>query len=82
MITIEAVYTSGILRPLKPLEMEEGTRLEVIIANGAPPIQATSATQTPAQILGAIAALPLEGGPNGFSGSEHDSILYGEQGAR
>ena len=31
---------------------------------------------SPAQILGAIAALPIEGDPSTFSGQDHDQILY------
>lgn len=34
--------------------------------------------KTPAEILSEIAALPLEGKTDKFSGRDHDRILYGE----
>lgn len=34
--------------------------------------------KTPAEILAEIAALPIEGKTDKFSGRDHDKILYGE----
>ena len=69
---IEAVYERGVIRPVEPLELPEGTRLDVTInihENHRPNGNA-------AQFLAEIAALPLEGASDSFSGREHDSILY------
>jgi len=69
---IEAIYEHGIIRPVKPLELPEGSRLDVIvIIHEKPRINGNAAS-----ILAEIAALPLEGASDAFSGREHDSILY------
>ena len=69
---IEAVYEHGMIRPLQPLELPEGARLDVIVITHEQPKTNGSA----AEILAEIAALPLEGPTDAFAGREHDSILY------
>jgi predicted DNA-binding antitoxin AbrB/MazE fold protein len=69
---IEAVYEKGIIRPLEPLELPEGARLDVIVITHE---QAKTNGNT-AEMLAEIAALPLEGSSDAFAGREHDSILY------
>jgi predicted DNA-binding antitoxin AbrB/MazE fold protein len=70
---IEAIYERGVLRPLEPLSLPEGSRLGVIIISR----DGVSENGVAASILLAeIAALPLEGKSDTFSGREHDSVLY------
>jgi predicted DNA-binding antitoxin AbrB/MazE fold protein len=69
---IEAVYEHGLIRPLQPLDLPEGARLDVIVITH----DQHKANGNAAEILAEIAALPLEGSNDAFSGSEHDSILY------
>ena len=69
---IEAVYEQGIIRPLQPLELAEGTRLDLIVITHEQP----KTNGNTAEILAEIAALPLEGSNDAFAGREHDSILY------
>ena len=69
---IEAVYEHGMIRPLEPLQLPEGARLDVIVITHEQPEKNGNA----AEILSEIAALPLEGSPDAFTGREHDSILY------
>jgi predicted DNA-binding antitoxin AbrB/MazE fold protein len=69
---IEAVYEQGRLRPLEPLELPEGARLRLILVTR----EEASARRSPAEILAEIASLPLEGEDDGFSGRDHDSVLY------
>ncbi|HKY45799.1 MAG TPA: antitoxin family protein [Pyrinomonadaceae bacterium] len=71
---IEAVYEQGIIRPLQPLELPDGTRLDLIVITHEQP----KTNGNVAEILAEIAALPLEGegASDGFAGREHDSILY------
>jgi hypothetical protein len=33
--------------------------------------------RTPAEIMAEIAAMPMESSPDGFSGEDHDRVLYG-----
>lgn len=69
---IEAIYEHGVIRPLQPLELPEGSRLDLIVITHEQP----KANGNAAKILAEIAALPLEGPSDDFSGREHDSILY------
>lgn len=70
---IEAVYENGVLRPAQPIELAEGEHLDLILITR----DATgSQNGTASKSLAEIAALPLEGSSDGFSGSEHDEVLY------
>ena len=70
-ITTEAVYEKGILRPVHPIPLAEGTQVEVIIVS-----EPDKTDQHPAEVLAQIAAMPQEGSHQPFSGREHDSLLY------
>jgi predicted DNA-binding antitoxin AbrB/MazE fold protein len=37
-ITIQAVYEGGVLRPVQPLDLPEGTTVEVTIVQQSPPL--------------------------------------------
>ncbi|HET6977887.1 MAG TPA: antitoxin family protein [Pyrinomonadaceae bacterium] len=69
---IEAVYEQGLIRPLQPLELPEGTHLDLIVITHEQP----GTNGNAAEILAEIAALPLEGATDDFDCREHDSILY------
>ena len=75
--TIEAIYEQGVLRLLQPLSLADGTRVEIIVITQ----ELTAEDRTPADILAAIAALPMEADGEEFSGRDHDKILYGDKGA-
>jgi len=75
MKEIEAIYEGGILRPVEPLVLPEGTRLELILVNRDKPSKNGGNAST---ILAELAALPLEGSADPFSGRDHDSVLYSE----
>ena len=53
---IKAVYEQGLIRPLQPLELPEGTPLDLIVITHEKP----KTTGNAAEILAEIAALPLE----------------------
>ncbi|MDQ3063754.1 MAG: antitoxin family protein [Acidobacteriota bacterium] len=76
--TISAVYENGTLILNEPLAVSDGVKVEVIVLLPKDKKQ----EKTPAEILSELAALPIEGKPDSFSGSDHDKILYGEDGAR
>jgi predicted DNA-binding antitoxin AbrB/MazE fold protein len=76
--TVEAIYEQGVLRLIQPLSLAEGTRVAVIVFTREP----TAEGGTPADILAAIAALPMEADGEEFSGRDHDKILYGDKGAQ
>ena len=69
---IEAVYEQGVIRPLEPLGLPEGTRIDLTVITH----EQTETNGNAAEILAEIAALPLEDSTDDFAGREHDSILY------
>jgi predicted DNA-binding antitoxin AbrB/MazE fold protein len=76
--TVEAVYEKGVLRLPQPLSLVEGERVAVMVITR----ESTAEVKKPADILAAIAALPVDAGGEEFSGRDHDQILYGDKGAR
>jgi predicted DNA-binding antitoxin AbrB/MazE fold protein len=69
---VEVIYEQGRLRPLEPIELAEGARLRVVLIT----VDDSGGPKAPADVLSEIAALPLEGSAEQFSGREHDSVLY------
>jgi len=57
--TITAIYEKGVFRLMQPIELPEGTNVEIIVIS-------TSSVQkrSQADILAEIAALPLENNPD------------------
>ena len=76
-MTVEAIYEQGVLRLKEPVSLEDGAQVEVIVIIRDPAPGKAKA----AKILADIAALPLEGDGEEFSGRDHDRILYGSGGA-
>lgn len=81
-LTVEAIYEDGMLRLSRPIDIANGSRVEVVVTSnpaGGPPsaAQPTHHKRTPAELIAEIAAMPMESSPDGFSGRDHDKILYG-----
>ena len=70
--TIEAIYEHGLLRPLAPLALSEGQRVQVSLAAEEP-----TAPRNVGSILAEIAALPVEGSGDPFTSRDHDRYIYG-----
>jgi predicted DNA-binding antitoxin AbrB/MazE fold protein len=77
--SITAVFEAGLLRPTTPLDLAEGTRVELIVISDGRNGQQSG--HSAASILAEIAALPTSGGDPRTS-QDNDKVLYGEQGAR
>ncbi len=71
--TISAIYENGTLVLEEPLPVSEGSKVEIIVVS-----KAAKQKRTAAQILAELAALPLEGKTDKFSGRDHDKALYGD----
>ena len=71
---IEAVYENGVLRPVHPINLREGEHLQLIVVTPRDAPQNGNAAAS----LAEIAALPIEGDSDAFSGRDHDTILYPE----
>jgi predicted DNA-binding antitoxin AbrB/MazE fold protein len=73
-MALEAIYEKGTLKLSEQIEIEDGTKVQVIII----PEDFNSAENQPFSLLQEIAQLPLEGKTDDFSGQDHDRILYSE----
>jgi hypothetical protein len=77
---LDTVIHDGKLAINTPLPFPEGTRVHVIIERERQ-IDLTKVAPDPrraAQLLAEIAAMPQEG-PGGFSGEDHDQVLYSRE---
>lgn len=73
---IDAVYEGGVLRPVEPVDLDEGARVRLLVVRERQP------GKTPAEIMAEIAALPLETDREIETASrDHDRFLYGERDA-
>ncbi len=81
--TVPAIYDAGVFRPLEPIELADGTRVEVQVPTPAsptelPPEELSRQQAAIAEMLAEIERLPIEGPDDGFSGRDHDKVLYGQ----
>ena len=77
---ITAVVEQGRLRPTVPLDLPEGTEVQIEILPAAP-AEPPKPRRNVKELVAEIIALPTLGGdPN--TSRDHDRILYGENGAR
>ena len=70
-MSVSAVYEDGVLRLLNPLPLPSGTEVEVIVAE-----KKSVDPEEVLRVLLEIAALPSNDPKDGFSGAQHDDILY------
>ena len=69
--TITAIFEHGVFRPLETIDLPEGKKVEMLLlARKAPSIE------TSLRALDEIARLPIESENDGFSGADHDAVLY------
>jgi predicted DNA-binding antitoxin AbrB/MazE fold protein len=76
--TMEAIYANGRLQLARPVDIPDGTTVDVIVIAPGEQVPATEA----ASVLQRIASLPTEPGTEGFSGEDHDLVLYPRCGER
>lgn len=81
---IPAIFDSGVFRPLKPVELAEGTPVVVQVPQTTPPAELSPEELEQQQtaikkMLAEIESLPIQEPDDGFSGRDHDKILYGKQ---
>ena len=82
--TVTAIFDAGVFRPLQPVDLAPGTQVEVQV-----PIKGDQAAtdelsaeelarqrQAIEEMIARIESLPPEGPDDGFSGQDHDKILY------
>lgn len=80
MESIPAIFESGVFRPLVPLQLDDGARVQLSVEATAPPVahDATLERQGKwiASMIEEAQSLPLESKGEAFSGSDHDAALY------
>jgi len=77
-IQIDAIYERGVFRPASPVELEEGAKVVLNVDTET----RLNAPQRLVAALAEIAGMPSQSPDDGFSGADHDDLLYGPQGAR
>jgi predicted DNA-binding antitoxin AbrB/MazE fold protein len=87
MQDIDAIFDNGVFRPLTPPIIPDGTRVRLRVedANGtaSSPADERMAGSERAELdefRRLMAELPIEGPGDGFSGADHDRVLYGRSG--
>jgi predicted DNA-binding antitoxin AbrB/MazE fold protein len=76
MVTrVHAIYRNGAFFPEGPLSVPDGAKVELTVESADPPAALAAA-------LDKIADLPQGGAEDGFSGADHDRVLYPKRGAR
>ena len=80
--TIPAIYDAGVFRPLEPVDLAEGTQVQVQVPTAEPlvelsPEELAHQQAAIAEFLAEMEAIPDEGPDDGFSGRDHDKVLYG-----
>jgi predicted DNA-binding antitoxin AbrB/MazE fold protein len=79
-MTVKVIYESGVLRPLQPLDLDEGQEIDINL----PTIQKRSGPD-PDYIERLLTQFAADYEPTGqvdTAGMDHDKILYSERGAR
>ena len=67
---VHAIYRGGVFLPESPVPVAEGSEVELTVTQNA-------IAKTLADSLEEISRLPEESPRDGFSGADHDQILYG-----
>jgi predicted DNA-binding antitoxin AbrB/MazE fold protein len=73
--TIPAIYDAGVFKPLVPVQLAEGTRVEIDVRMPAP--TAAYSAERLRQFVADMEALPDVSPNDGFSNRDHDLLIYG-----
>jgi predicted DNA-binding antitoxin AbrB/MazE fold protein len=77
VMTIKAVYERGVFRPTEPLNLAEGTAVEIEVPMAFSDPAARLSPAEVARRLEEIAALPIEPDAQPTSSEDIDQVLYG-----
>jgi predicted DNA-binding antitoxin AbrB/MazE fold protein len=82
---VTAIFDSGVFRPLEPVDLAQGTQVQVQLPTRAaaladlPEPELAKQQSAIEEMLVEIERLPCEEPDDGFSGRDHDQVLYGER---
>jgi predicted DNA-binding antitoxin AbrB/MazE fold protein len=72
-----AIYENGVFKPLHPVDLKEHEVVRLAVVSQEPTAASTAGQPSAlAAMLDETAALPPEGPDDGFSGRDHDRVLY------
>lgn len=74
MTNITATYKNGTFVLDEPLKIKDGAKVELLVMEDK-----KKKGKRAGKILARIAALPIEGKTDPFSGRDHDEVLYGRK---
>jgi predicted DNA-binding antitoxin AbrB/MazE fold protein len=83
---VDAIYDNGVFRPLAPLGIPDGMQVHLHVVGkseesegAAAKVEAKARRRAELdEFRRVMAELPLESPNDGFSGTDHDRILYGK----
>jgi predicted DNA-binding antitoxin AbrB/MazE fold protein len=80
--TISAIFDAGVFKPIGPVDLADGTEVQVQlpaknVAGELSPQELARQQNAIAAMLEEIASLPVKEPDDGFSGRDHDKVLYG-----
>jgi predicted DNA-binding antitoxin AbrB/MazE fold protein len=74
---IDAIFDKGVFRPLEPLAIPDGLRVHLHVEGEYGGSESRLSRRAGLdEILRIAAELPVEGPDDGFSGADHDRLLY------
>jgi predicted DNA-binding antitoxin AbrB/MazE fold protein len=77
---VDAIFNNGAFVPVSPMAIREGARVHLHVDEQAT-IDPTGKLMSPAEMkefLAMMESLPVESPDDGFSGVDHDKLLYGQ----
>jgi predicted DNA-binding antitoxin AbrB/MazE fold protein len=78
--TIPAIFDAGVFRPLEPVDLAQGTQVELQLQVSSPPISDVVDEETRRAwqaYLDRMESLPDMSPGDGLTNRDHDKILYG-----
>jgi predicted DNA-binding antitoxin AbrB/MazE fold protein len=81
--TIPAIFDAGVFRPLMPVDLADGTQVQVQVPKSSmshsdmAPDALAKQRAAIEEMLAELESLPVNEPDDGFSGRDHDKILYG-----
>jgi predicted DNA-binding antitoxin AbrB/MazE fold protein len=78
--TIPAIFDAGVFRPLEPVELAQGTQVELQLSLAEPTITSDNDaldTNSWLEYVNRMESLPDNSPKDGFSNRDHDRIIYG-----
>jgi predicted DNA-binding antitoxin AbrB/MazE fold protein len=78
--SIPAIFDAGVFRPLVPVDLAEGTQVDVLLQQTLPvSVEVDETTRTSwINYLDRMESLPDRTPKDGLSNRDHDRILYGD----